>query len=67
MDTGRLLGTAGFFPIVAKAGVSLASSKDRTASSKLPREIEKLSLAAATDDSLSLRRVTISESTGVSK
>lgn len=63
MDNGRRFGTAGFLPMVANAGVSLASSRDLTASSKLPRDIEKLSLAAATDASLSRRSVTISDST----
>lgn len=62
MDTGRRLGTAGFFPMVAKAGVSQVSSSDLTASSRLPSEMEKLSRAAAMLASLSRRSVTISDS-----
>lgn len=62
IDTGLRFGTAGFFPIVAKAGTSLVSSRDRTASSRLPSEIEKLSRAAAIDASLVRRSVTISQS-----
>lgn len=62
METGRRFGTAGFLPIVAKGGVSHASSNDRTASSRLPSDTEKLSRAAVIG-SQSRRRVTISDST----
>lgn len=63
IDRGRRLGTAGFFPTVAKGGESQAASSDLTASSRLPRDIEKLSRAAATEASVARRSVTISEST----
>lgn len=60
IETGRFFGTAGFLPTVANVGESTASSSDRTASSRLPSEIEKFSRATVTG---SLRNVTISDST----